>query len=148
MIAVEIWLSSRQKPVAMKCSPRLFPLGLLVSFLTCYLEWGKMREFAFEMEFAVLADISESISAFANPLVFVPFACQLLLLVAAFQKVPNRGMILGATVLLLPFVLIVAFAGMAGGIWKMTLSTVPFLAIATLFIIKYRHFGKIPPGTV
>jgi len=120
---------------------RLYPIGLLVSFLICYLEWGKMKEFAFEMEYQMLAGLPDNLLTFANPLVLTPFACQLLLLLTAFQKVPNRKIILGATLLLLPFVLIVAIGGISGT-WKMTLSALPFLIIASVFFFHYKKLGN------
>lgn len=121
---------------------RLFPLGLLLTFLFIYMEWGNHRQFVFGMQYDAIANIAKNTSSLGNPLVFVLFFAETLLVAALLQRQPNRKLILAGTVLLLPYV-ILAFLGGLAGKPMVVLSTLPFLAMAVIFFIKFRKFNQL-----
>ncbi|CAM3477362.1 hypothetical protein FLLO111716_13155 [Flavobacterium longum] len=120
---------------------RLFPLGLLLTFLFIYMEWGNNQQFVFQMQYDAIANIANNASSLSNPLVFVLFFAEILLIIALLQRQPNRIFILAGTVLLLPYV-ILAFLGGLAGHPKVWLSTFPFLAMAIFFFVKFRRFNQ------
>lgn len=117
-------------------------LALILTPLTGYLQWGKdQHAFLYQVEGDLLSRIFSDPASVMHPLVLLPLAGQLLLLVTLFQKRVSRGLSLAglACSAILPgFVLLVGLLGMNG---KMILSVMPFMltaAGAILYNKKYR----------
>lgn len=94
------------------------------------------------MQYDAIANLAKNTSSIGNPLVFVLFFAEILLIIALAQRQPNRIVILAGTVLLLPYV-ILAFLGGLAGHPKVWLSTFPFLAMAIFFFVKFRRFNQV-----
>ena len=111
---------------------RLVNLGLILSFLVCYLEWGGGHSaFVAQAEYQVLVGKPEA-QNFAHPMIAIPFIGQLLVLFTLFQRSPSRRLTTIGVILMGVLVLFLAVIGVLAGNVKTGLSTVPFLALAVL----------------
>lgn len=116
---------------------------LLLTSLIGYLEWGKDNKiFLFQAEAEVISKLFADPASAFHPLVLLPLAGQLALLVTIFQNHPNRILtIVGITGIGILFAVIL-LAGMMGMNWKVVVSTLPFLATAFYAIIHLRKSPK------
>ena len=76
---------------------KLIALGLLLTSLLCYLEWGKESDqsgFLFQMEYYLIFGKGNILSSITHPLVLLPLAAQFLLLFVLFQKKPSKLIVL------------------------------------------------------
>jgi hypothetical protein len=113
---------------------------LLLTSLIGYLEWGKdNKTFLFQAEADVIRKlIADPASAF-HPLVLLPLAGQLALLITIFQKLPSRMLtIFGIAGIGILFAVIL-LAGLMGMNLKVVVSTVPFLVTAFYWIWQFRR---------
>lgn len=111
------------KKIALACAA--------ISFFFCYLEWGNNQSaFVYEAAYSVLFKPEGYESNFTHPLILLPFAGVLMLLVLLFQKEPRKRWAI--TGLLLPgiLVLFILLVGALSRNVKIIASTVPFLASA------------------
>lgn len=112
--------------------PRIFPIGLLLAFLCCYLEWGGGNSgFLFEMEYEVLFKSHYS-DSFKHPLVLIPFLGQLLLLAAIAW--PNKKLIITGIILQGTLVFMVLLVGGLTLNIKILFSSFPFFLMLIVFI--------------
>lgn len=120
--------------VAMK---KLINLGLLLSPLVCYLEWGKNQSsFLFQAEYLLFFGSSNTANSFTHPLVLLPFCGQLLILYSLFQPHPNRRLTLIGLLMMAPLIFMILLAGLLSLNPKIILSTIPFVVVSVLF---FRH---------
>ena len=125
---------------------RLINLSLLISFLLCYLEWGKTNHgFVFQLEYDMFSQGKGVISSFGHPLDLVPFCGQLLILYAVFQKAPNRRLTLIGLVLLSVLVLLILMVGLLSLNPRIAVSTVPFILISLFLLLYYRNSKSAKP---
>lgn len=114
---------------------RLLVLGLLVSFLLCYLEWGQSNSgFLFQLEYQVFAAGNKSLSSIVHPLILIPFGGQLLLLIVVFQRNPRRRLAVIGILLLSLLVLVILLVGILVFNLKIILSTLPFLLLSVYYV--------------
>jgi hypothetical protein len=116
---------------------------LLLTSLVGYLEWGRdNKTFLFQAEAEVISKLfTDPLSAF-HPLVLLPLAGQLALLITIFQKLPSRMLtIFGIAGIGILFVVIL-LAGVMGMNWKVVASTLPFLATAIYSVSQLRRTIK------
>lgn len=112
---------------------RLINLGIIVAFSICYMEWGTDgSSFMLQTEYIILSKTADFWSSITHPLILSGLAGQILLLIAAFQKSPNRLLTYTGTALLGIIVLFVLLAGALSVNIKQILSTLPFLALAVM----------------
>jgi hypothetical protein len=111
---------------------RLLNIGIVLSFLVCYLEWGGGHSaFVAQVQYELLVGKPEA-QNFAHPMIALPFVGQLLLLYTLFQKRPSRRLtsigivLMGVLVLLLALIAVLSMNARTG------LSTLPFLALAVI----------------
>jgi len=114
---------------------------LLISSLFGYLEWGQTNsEFIFQAEADIIIKIFTETSSIVHPLILIPLAGQILLIISLFQKEPSKLLtiiaIAGIGILLL-FMLLV---GILAANFKIIISTLPFL-ILSFFTIR-QHYRK------
>jgi heme A synthase len=110
---------------------RLLLLGIWISFLFCYLEWGQDNSgFMFQMEWTAFMEARKSLSAIVHPFILLPFLGQILVLIAIFQKRSRRRLVVAGVLLLSLLVLMILLVGILAFNLKIILSTVPFLLIA------------------
>ena len=117
-------------------TPRLINIALLITSLTCYLEWGGGNSgFLFQAEYEMFksADFTHS---FTHVMVLAPLLGQLLLLITVFQKTPARRLTAVGIGLLSVLVLMIFLVGILGLNYKIFISTLPFIASAFMFIKK------------
>jgi hypothetical protein len=118
---------------------RLINLALIISFLIVYLEWGKNNStFLFQAEYHILLKKTDRISSFFHPLVLIPFCGQLIVLFTLFQRQPNRRLTTIGLIMMSILVLLITFVGLIDLNLRITLSTIPFIAISILHFRKSR----------
>jgi len=112
---------------------RLFNVGLLLSFLICYLEWGGGNSgFLFQFEYQIF--FRNNSRDFIHPLIIIPFLGQIFLLVGIFWSSQNRRLTLIGMILLSVLVFVILLVGILSLNSKIILSTLPFFLISFLFI--------------
>jgi hypothetical protein len=120
---------------------RLINLGLLLSFLICYLEWGQDNSsFVFQTEYLLFFKKSEAVNTFTHPLIIIPFIGQLLILYTLFQKIPGKTITIIGMILLSILVLLIAFVGVLSMNFKIIVSTLPFIMIGLLIIVNRNEY--------
>ncbi|HLF64674.1 MAG TPA: hypothetical protein VI603_13010 [Saprospiraceae bacterium] len=118
---------------------RLIHLGLLITFLLCYLEWGQDNSgFLFQLEYSVISAGNKSLSSIVHPLILLPFAGQVILLIAVFLRNPNRRLVNVSILLLSVLVLVILLVGILVFELKIILSTLPFLMLSVYYIFFYK----------
>lgn len=114
---------------------RLIHLGLFLTSLVCYLEWGSDRSgFLFQMELEVFQAGAQSLSSILHPLVLIPMLGQIILLITVFQRNPSRRLAVIATLALGVLVLVILLVGILVFNVKIILSTLPFLGLAVVYL--------------
>lgn len=139
------WLSCIKFMITPITKNRIINLGLLLSFLICYLEWaGGNSGFLFQFEYSVFSTNANQ-NTFAHPLIFIPLLGQLLLLISVFY--PNKRLTLFGIILLSVLVLVILLVGVLSFNLKIILSTIPFITISILFIENYRKQKSLKTKT-
>ncbi|MEZ4841033.1 MAG: hypothetical protein R2821_05835 [Flavobacteriaceae bacterium] len=120
---------------------RLLNIGLLLSSLIGYLEWGGDKKmFLFQIEGEVLSKLFTDPLGILHPLTTLPLLGQLLLIISLFQKKPNKLLTclgLGCIGIL---IVLIFFVGLISLNYKTILSAIPFLVIA-IWTIKCRRIN-------
>lgn len=121
---------------------KLLNLGLILSSLVGYLEWGQNnRMFLFQGELEVIAKLFTDFGSAAHPFTLLPLLGQLLLAFTLLQKSPSRLLTflgLAGVGLLLAFMFLVGVMGLN---FKIALSVVPFLTL-TFITVKHHRAKK------
>lgn len=108
-----------------------------------YLEWGEdQRQFLFQMEAQILKLLFTDPASVLHPLILLPLTGQVLLLISLFQMKPRKILVFTGLGLLAVLLLLVLFTGIVSRHWWTVVSTLPFLGISTLIIIKGRKFAN------
>jgi hypothetical protein len=113
-------------------------LGLLLSSLIGYLEWGENSAFLFETEAEILVKMFSDPLSILHPFVLLPFFGQILLIITLFQKKPSKVLTyigIGCIGLLL---LLMFLIGVMELHLKILGSTLPFLILSVLTILTFR----------
>lgn len=114
---------------------RLLNIGLFLSFLIGYLEWGKQNHtFIFQAEYELFSKISESPLTFLHPFILVPLCGQILLLYLIIKDSSNKRLTMITLASLGVFMLFLLFIGLLSMNFKIILSILPFLIIAIIII--------------
>lgn len=115
---------------------KIATLLLIITSLFGYLEWGgNNHAFLFEAEYDIFRQMLIDVKNIAHPFVLIPLLGQIVLLLAFFQKKPNKKCISTGMIcisILLGFMVAI-------GIWtwnyKILLSTLPYF-IVVLFTLR------------
>lgn len=120
---------------------KLFNFLLLISSFFGYLEWPPDNHgFIFQLEADIMCKAYADIISVAHPVIILPFAGQLLLLITLFQASPRRWLtLLGMLCTGIPLLLFLLI-GLLEANTRMIASTLPFILIS-LFVLKI-HFQK------
>lgn len=114
-------------------SLRLINIGLPITSLLCYLEWGKDNSsFLFQVEYEIFRKGFNS-DSILYPLVFLPMAGQLLLILSTIK--PSKRFAFMGVSMIGVLVLMILLVGVLSLNIKIILSTIPFVTIAVLFSI-------------
>lgn len=120
---------------------KLLNLGVILSSLIGYLEWGDgMHAFLFEAEAEMLSKLRSDPAGVLHPFTLIPLLGQILLIFTLFQGTPNRILTLSGVGCLCLLYLMMAFIGIIGGNIRIILSTVPFLVFG--FIAVRSHWKR------
>lgn len=112
---------------------KLLRVGLLVSFLCLYLEWGKRQHaFVAQIEWQIISLQKPLLGTFLHPLVLLPFVGQLLMLCTLLTTRPRRWQTRISIVLMGTLAFMILLVGGLSLNWKIILSVLPFWAIAVL----------------
>ena len=118
---------------------RLINLALLIAFQFCYLEWPPNNAmFIFEGEIEIFSKTESWISNFTHPIILIGFLTQMVLLLGAVIPKFNRKINTIAVLLLGILVLFFFIIGVMALNYKIALSTLPYLSLMVLYLIKYR----------
>lgn len=116
---------------------RLINIALLIAFLFIYLDWGHDgAEFIWQLESSIFRGPNYNIGLLANPLLILAFIGQTLLIVATIKTQHSRRVATFGIILLCGVVVYVLTMGLLVSKIKITLSTVPFLILVTIFTIR------------
>jgi hypothetical protein len=117
---------------------KLINLGLILSFLICYMEWGGGNSaFVARVEYDLLFRRMDP-SNFGHPLILAPFAGQILLLITLFQRSPGRKLTLAGILLMGTLVLMLILVSVLARNLLMAASVLPFVVFAMLHFAKRR----------
>jgi len=107
---------------------RLALFSVLVSFLFCYMEWGRdQSSFVYEVVYLILFKQGDPQNSFTHPLILLPFIGELILLFLVFQKEPGKRWAFIGMALPGVLVLFLLFIGIMSQNVKIIASTLPFL---------------------
>ena len=122
---------------------KLFNIALLIAFLFVYLDWGHDgAEFIWQLESSIFSGPDYNIGLLTNPLFILAFIGQVLLIAATIKTQNSRRVTTIGVVLLSGIVILVLIMGLLVLKIKIVLSTVPFLILVTILIIKWKILAK------
>jgi CHASE1-domain containing sensor protein len=114
-------------------------LAALLSPLFCLLEWGGGNSaFLYEVEYQILFQQENKGESLMHPAVFIPMAGQLLLMMALFQRSPQKRWVYAGLALIGLLVLLVLLVGLLSKNIRIAGSTLPFLASAWWCVRLFR----------
>lgn len=112
---------------------------LIITSLLGYLEWGGGKHlFLFQAESEVFSKLFTDPLSVLHPLIVLPIAGHILLIVTLFQKVPSKIMTyisMGCLGILLIFMFLIGLFDLNA---KIALSSLPYLVVSILTIRNYR----------
>ena len=114
---------------------RLINIGLLLSFSICYLEWPNNSDYIFQLQFAVFTT-NDLVGVFTHPVIITPLIGEILILISLFKPKADKRLTFIGMILLGLIVLLFLLIGLMGLNWRMIISTIPFLLIATYFLYR------------
>jgi hypothetical protein len=120
---------------------RFFNLGLLVSFFICYANWGHPG-FIPEIEYSLFTDPHALTLFIQNPIWVLVIPGQFIFLAGIFVGIDSNRLTMAGLILIGVTVLLIFGNGIVSGNIKMILFAVPFLTIATIWLLKFRKKGK------
>lgn len=121
---------------------RLINIGLILSLMICYMEWGKGSSiFIYQAEYELFLQKNRNTDNFTHPLILAPFLGQLLLAFTLFQKSPSRRITLIGIILMGLLVFFISLSGWLSLNIKTIASTLPFI-ILTIIHFAYGRKNK------
>ncbi len=118
---------------------KLLNLGVIVTSLLGYLEWGMQHKmFMFQMEAEIFGKLISDPGSVLHPLVLLPLFGQLLLIITLFQARPGKWLTYAGIAcigLLFVFMFVI---GLLGFYYKILFSTLPFIVLAFIAIRNMR----------
>ena len=118
---------------------KLLNLGLIITSLFGYLEWGQDNTaFLFQAEWDVIKKLFEDPANILHPFTLIPMFGQAILVATLIQKQPSRMLTYVGIACLALLILMVAFIGIIETNFKMIGSAIPFIACAIMTIIFLR----------
>lgn len=119
---------------------RFINLGLLITFLFCYLEWPPNNStFIFQGEYEIFTNTKNWVSNFTHPLILLGLIAQLILIYAFINPKANTKLNHLGVIILTPIVLLFFVVGLLSFNFKIMGSTLPFLALVVYYIVLTRR---------
>lgn len=117
-------------------------LFLLLSFLTCYLQWPiDHSSFVFQIEYEAFIKARENFMSLLHPLILIPLLGQILVIIILFQRNPSKIAILISLSCLSILVLLIFIVGCIGLNYKIVLSTIPCIAISLYILTNIKKYS-------
>lgn len=114
---------------------KMLNLGILITSLLGYHEWGTDNQyFIFQMEWEVITKMLDDVTAGLHPLILLPMAGQILLLISLFQKEPGRLLTYLGTGMLCLILAFIFLIGLLNLDIKVIASFIPFIVMVMLMI--------------
>lgn len=130
---------------------KLLNIGLIVTSLLGYLEWGGGNSaFFFQVEWKIFTKIFTDPNSVLHPFTIIPLAGQILFLIALFKTKIQFTIIQIGIVCLSTLFLFLTATGILSSNMKVVISTMPFLLLGLytmLFIKKMRKTAAKQNGT-
>ena len=122
---------------------KILNLGLLLTSLIGYLEWGSGNSaFLFQAELELLGKLFTDPASAVHPFTLLPLAGQLMLVFTLFQRQPGKWLTLtGLACIGILLVFMFAIGAMTLS-WKILISTLPFLVVGVLVIQYHRGYSR------
>ncbi len=121
---------------------KLLNLGLFITSLFGYIEWGDNSMLLLNGEIDILSQFFNNSGSFLHPFILLPFIGQIFLLITLFLKKQNKTLTIlgmgGIGILILLILLI----GLLNLNLKMIFSTMPFLITVFLILSNFDYFKK------
>lgn len=112
-------------------------LLLVIASLFGYLEWGGSHHaFLYQTEIEVFKKAFVAPSEVLHPLIILPIAGQIALLLVVFQKTPKKILSYFGIATISILLLLMLVVGILGANWKIALAALPFLAISAMVIFQ------------
>ncbi len=118
---------------------RLLIFSLIISSLFGYIEWSENYLLLYQAEVDILSRAIQQPKIFLHPFTLLPFLGQIFLVIAFFQKNPNKIFVYLGIVGIGILILLILLIGFLNINIKMIISAVPFLFIVFLIIIFYKN---------
>ena len=121
---------------------KLLNLGLIITSLFGYLEWGQEQaKFLFEIEWEILRELWRDPISVLHPLTILPMVGQLLLIISLLKRNTSKALIYIGMTCIGILILLICFIGIINGNYKILLSSLPFLicAMATVVYLRKRE---------
>jgi hypothetical protein len=118
---------------------KLLNIGLILSSLIGYLEWGQgNHQFLFQSEAEIISKLFTDPISILHPFTILPLLGQILLIITLFQKQPDRIMTYSAIACIGILLLLMFVIGIISMNFKILFSTLPFLILAFITIRHHR----------
>lgn len=120
---------------------RLINIGLILAFLSGYMEWGQGNSaFVFDAARAIFTEADNLIGSLTHPLIISGLAGLIILIYCAVRPDANRRLNTIGILILSPVVLLILLSGGLSGNLKSVASTLPFLGLAAAYyIVRYKR---------
>lgn len=118
--------------------PAVIYLGLCLTFLFCYTEWGNQQHsFIFQIIYEILAQ-ADLLKALTHPLILAGLLGLLIFIYAILSKSVHRSIPLFGVVMLSAVVILFSLAGILSFNLKIIASTLPFWFMVIWFFLKQK----------
>lgn len=122
---------------------KLLILALVFTPLLAYLEWGKDNHtFLGSAEWDILQKLFTAPSGVMHPLVLLPLAGQIILLLSLFLHKQARWIVPAGIAMISILLFFILFIGLLSLKFKIILSTFPFLGAVTFYIYNRKVTRK------
>jgi hypothetical protein len=120
---------------------RLINIGLILAFLSGYMEWGQGNSaFVFDAARAIFTEADNLIGSLTHPLIISGLAGLIILIYCAIRPDASRRLNTIGILILSPVVLLILLSGGLSGNLKSVASTLPFLGLAAAYyIVRYKR---------
>ena len=116
-------------------------LGLILTSLVGYLEWGEgQHQFVFEVLGTLFTQLLEDPASVLHPLTVLPFLGLVLWIIAFIQLTPSKRLVYAGIILMGLLFAMLVVVGVLGSHWKILVATIPFWGMVVFTI---RHFRKM-----
>lgn len=116
--------------------------GLFLASFIGYLEWGDNSSFLFVVEWELLKGLINEPMSVLHPFTVLPLLGQIGILVAVFQKKPSKWLVYASIGCLGLLFGLMFFIGLSAWNLKILGSTLPFLVLSVLAVVRLRRQPK------